>query len=291
MTDWDDLRVLLAISRRGSFLQAGQALGMAASTLSRRITRFEDEIGEPVVERSVEGLRLTARGAALAATAERLERDLQQQTVSRTGELSGGVTVTAGDGFVPVLTQAINRFIEMHPLCTVDLLVDATLTKVARGGVDIAVRTLHLGEPSLIYSKVASLSFGIYCATDYASRLPANAVPGDAAMIDLSPPFDQNAHLRSARSAGFISTRFRVSSFAAQLQACASGYGVAVLPDLLSAGLVKPFGHVDLPPMDVFLVARPQALRQPHLRAFFDVLRDTLHRAGAHADVPKEESI
>ncbi|MBM1816837.1 LysR family transcriptional regulator [Pseudosulfitobacter pseudonitzschiae] len=281
MTDWDDLRVLLAISRRGSFLQAGAVLDMAASTLSRRITRLEQEIGEPVVERGVDGLRLTARGAALAAIAENLERDLQRQTLAQDGALSGGVTVTAGDGFVPVLTQAIDRYIEMHPRCTVDLLVDSTLTKVARGGIDIAVRTVHLGEPSLIYSKVAALSFGVYCAADYARRLPADATPGDAAMIDLSPPFDQAAHLRSARAAGFVSSRFRVSSFAAQLQACASGYGVAVLPDLLSAGLVQPFGAVALPPMDVFLVTRPQALRQPHLRAFFDVLRDTVRAAGA----------
>lgn len=283
MTDWDDLRVLLAISRRGSFLQAGQALGMAASTLSRRITRLEDEIGEPVVERGVEGLRMTARGAALAVTAERLERELQQQTVSISGELSGGVTVTAGDGFVPVLTRAIDRYVGLHPRCTVDLLVDSTLTKVARGGVDIAVRTIHLGEPSLIYSKVASLSFGVYCAPDHASRLGEHARPEDARMIDLSPPFDQTAHLRAARAAGFVSVRFRVSSFSAQLEACTSGYGVAVLPDLLANGLVQPFGQVVLPPLDVFLVTRPQALRQPHLRAFFDVLRHALREEGERA--------
>jgi hypothetical protein len=31
MLNWDDLRLLLAISRRGSFLQAGEMLGVAAS--------------------------------------------------------------------------------------------------------------------------------------------------------------------------------------------------------------------------------------------------------------------
>jgi DNA-binding transcriptional LysR family regulator len=33
MVNWDDLRLLLAVSRRGSFLQAGEMLGVAASTL------------------------------------------------------------------------------------------------------------------------------------------------------------------------------------------------------------------------------------------------------------------
>ena len=65
MFNWDDLRLLLAVSRRGSFLQAGEMLGVAASTLSRRITQFEAAVGEPLIERGVDGVRLTPRGAVL----------------------------------------------------------------------------------------------------------------------------------------------------------------------------------------------------------------------------------
>ena len=58
--NWDDLRLLLAVSRRGSFLQAGQLLGIAASTVSRRLTQLEVALGEPLVERGVEGCWLSA---------------------------------------------------------------------------------------------------------------------------------------------------------------------------------------------------------------------------------------
>lgn len=67
--NWDDLRLLLAVSRRGSFLQAGQLLGIAASTVARRLTQLEGALGEPLVERGVEGCRLTPRGQSLVDVA------------------------------------------------------------------------------------------------------------------------------------------------------------------------------------------------------------------------------
>ena len=44
--NWDDLRLLLAVARRGNLLQAGEALGMAPSILSRRITMAEAALVE-----------------------------------------------------------------------------------------------------------------------------------------------------------------------------------------------------------------------------------------------------
>lgn len=77
--NWDDLRLLLAVSRRGSFLQAGQLLGIAASTVSRRLTQLETALGEPLVERGVEGCRLTSRGQALVDVALAAESGLRRQ--------------------------------------------------------------------------------------------------------------------------------------------------------------------------------------------------------------------
>lgn len=278
--NWDDLRLLLAVSRRGSFLQAGQSLDMAASTLSRRITQLEKVIGEPLVERGVEGTRLTSRGAALVDAAQKLEIELARRMT--TSDISGTVVVSAGEGFVRPVNDAISRFTTLHPGCSADFMVTSDLMKVARGGVDVAVRTVHLGEPSLIYRKLPGVTFGIFCAPDYIGKPGSGPAPADAAMIDLLPPLDQLAHLRAARAAGFSRVHFRVSSFAAQLEAVGQGYGVAVLPRPLASGLVEPFGAIDLPALDVFLVTRPQALRQPHIRAFVDILQACLR------DIPED---
>jgi DNA-binding transcriptional LysR family regulator len=70
---WDDLRLLLAVGRRGSFLGAGRALGLATSTLSRRLTALERSVGAVLVERRADGARLTDAGRRLAAAAEDVE--------------------------------------------------------------------------------------------------------------------------------------------------------------------------------------------------------------------------
>ena len=84
---------------------------------------------------------------------------------------------------------------------------------------------------------------------------------------------DARACVKAARAAGFGNIRIRVSSFAAQLAAVQSGHGAAALPRVLATGLVEPFPDQTLPGLEVFLVTRPQALRQPHIRAFVDLLK------------------
>lgn len=274
MLNWDDLRLLLAISRRGSFLQAGEMLGVAASTLSRRITQFEAAVGEPLVERGVDGVRLTPRGVALVETAKALELELANDLRDPKGGLSGSVTVSAGDGFVDLVTEASAAFLSANPACTVDFLVENALVKIARGAADIAVRTVHLGEPSLIYRRLTSLRFDLFASRDH---MPMELTkPQDARMVYLLPPLDQLPHLRAARAAGFSRTVFRVSSFSAQFAAVKAGVGCAVLPLTMGEGLVQPFGPLDLPSLDIYLVTRPQALHQPQIRAFVDVLARVL---------------
>lgn len=270
MVNWDDLRLLLAVSRRGSFLQAGEMLGVAASTLSRRITQLESALGEPLVERGVDGVRLTPRGAVLVETAKALELELANEVRDPKGGLSGSVTVSAGDGFVDIVTEAAAGFLAANPACTVDFLVENTLVKVARGAADIAIRTVHLGEPSLIYRRLTSLHFDLFASSIHSSG--SGLSPQEARMVDLLPPLDQLPHLRAARAAGFSRTVLRVSSFSAQLAAVQAGVGCAVLPQTMGRGLVQPYGPLDLPSLDIYLVTRPQALHQPQIRAFMDLL-------------------
>lgn len=267
--NWDDLRLLLAVARRGSFLRAGETLGMAASTLSRRITQLEAGIGAALVERGADGTRLTARGAALVQAAQDFESALSPAPESP--GLSGRIRITAGEGFIGPLTDIVAEFTDLHPGCAVDLSITPDLVKLTQGGSDIAIRTLHLGEPSLIYQRVKDAEFRIFSTPEIAAR--PNLRPEMLPMIGLLPPLDQLPHMKAARAAGFANIRIRVSSFTAQLAAVQRGHGAAALPCALAADLVEPFPGQALPGLEVFLVTRPQALRQPHIRAFVNLLK------------------
>jgi len=280
--NWDDLRLLLAVSRRGSFLQAGQLLGIAPSTLSRRLSQLEAALGEPLVERGVEGCRLTSRGSSLVEVALAAEAGLRRQAMAdlsglRT-ELSGSVLVSAGEGFSSRVLEAARRFTTVHPLCSVELLVTGDFHKIVRGVADIAVRTVHLGEPSLIYRPIGRLTYGVFAEAGYLKRFPG-LTPATAVNIALLPPLDMLPQMRAAKAAGLERTQISVSSFAVQLESVRRGLGVAVLPRVLAKDLIELFADIHLPDMDVYLVTRPQALKQPHIKCFFAILEQVLLEA------------
>lgn len=280
--NWDDLRLLLAVSRRGSFLQAGQLLGIAPSTLSRRLSQLEAALGEPLLERGVEGCRLTSRGSSLVDVALAAEAGLRRQAAADLSglqaELSGSVLVSAGEGFSSRVLEAARRFTTAHPLCSVELQVTADFHKIVRGVADIAVRTVHLGEPSLIYRPIGRLAYGVFADAGYLKRFPG-LTPATAVNIALLPPQDMLPQMRAAKAAGLERTQISVSSFAAQLESVRGGLGVAVLPRVLAKDLIELFAQIDLPDMDVYLVTRPQALKQPHIKCFFAILEQVLLEA------------
>lgn len=280
--NWDDLRLLLAVSRRGSFLQAGQLLGVAASTVARRLTQLEGALGEALVERGVEGCRLTPRGQSLVDVALAAEAGLRRQTVTGLSELhtelSGSVVVSAGEGFSSCVLEAAGRFTTLHPRCSVELLITADFHKIVRGVADIAVRTTHLGEPSLIYRLIGRLAYGVFADAGYLKRFPG-VTPATAVNIGLLPPLDMLPQMRVAKAAGLERTQISVSSFAVQLESVRRGMGVAVLPRILAKDLIGLFPDLQLPDMEVYLVTRPQALKQAHIKCFFVILEQVLLEA------------
>lgn len=280
--NWDDLRLLLAVSRRGSLLQAGQLLGIAASTVSRRLTQLEAALGEPLVERGVEGCWLTARGQSLVEVAVAAEAGLRRQAVADVSggqtELCGSVLVSAGEGFSSCVLEAASRFTSLHPRCSVELMVTADFHKIVRGAADIALRTAHLGEPSLIYRPMGELAYGVFADARYLKRFPGVSL-ATAVNIALLPPLDMLPQMRAAKAAGLDRAQISVNSFAVQLESVRQGMGVAVLPRILAKGLNEVFLDLELPDMEVYLVTRPQALKQAHIRCFFDILERVLLEA------------
>ena len=280
--NWDDLRLLLAVSRRGSLLQAGQLLGIAASTVSRRLTQLEAALGEPLVERGVEGCWLTARGQSLVEVAVAAEAGLRRQAVADVSggqtELCGSVLVSAGEGFSSCVLEAASRFTSLHPRCSVELMVTADFHKIVRGAADIALRTAHLGEPSLIYRPMGKLAYGVFADARYLKRFPGVSL-ATAVNIALLPPLDMLPQMRAAKAAGLDRAQISVNSFAVQLESVRQGMGVAVLPRILAKGLNEVFLDLELPDMEVYLVTRPQALKQAHIRCFFDILERVLLEA------------
>jgi DNA-binding transcriptional LysR family regulator len=99
--DWDDVRVFLAVARKGSMRAAGRALGLSQPTIARRLAAFGTTFsGPPLFDRLPEGVRLTAAGEQLLETAEDAERAMlamERRRAAASPALSGTVRVATGE--------------------------------------------------------------------------------------------------------------------------------------------------------------------------------------------------
>ena len=71
-----DLMYLEASAAAGNFTRAAKSLGINTSTISRRVGRFEDELGLALFERGHAGVRLTSGGRAVLPHIQRALAEL-----------------------------------------------------------------------------------------------------------------------------------------------------------------------------------------------------------------------
>ena len=53
--NWDDLKVLLALSREGSTRKAAATLGVSNTTVMRRLESLEEQVGGRLFDRTPDG--------------------------------------------------------------------------------------------------------------------------------------------------------------------------------------------------------------------------------------------
>ena len=280
---WDDVRLLLAVARAASFLGAGRALGLATSTLSRRLARLEADVGRPLLERRNDGVRLTDAGRRLAETAERLEFDLRarlRELPADAEHLAGTIRVTAGDGFTDFLVGVIARFGEHHPDVRFELAIEARAFDIARREADLAVRTVHHRERSLVYRTLGTLSYGLFASPEYLDRrgLPRSLQALDRhAVLGFAAPLDQLPMMRWLAAQGVRRFAFCATTFGTLLAAARAGLGIAALPERLATELRPVLPRARPDPVTVYAVLHPDVRRLPHVRAFTESLVRSAH--------------
>lgn len=280
--DWSDLKLLLAVTNAGSMLRAGRRLGVAASTVGRRLDALERSVGALLVERGPTGVRVTEAGRSLAACGSEFEvgiaralRDLPRDG----GRLSGTVRVSAGDGFAGAIIAAMRSMRQRHPHVAFELVLEDRVAAVARGEADVAVRTVHHRESSLIYRKVRALEYGLFADARYLDERGAPRRVSDLEKHDwvgLAPPLDRLPVQRWLATQCRKPPALLATTFSALLAAARAGLGVATLPLVVAAPLLALLPGTELPGLPVWLVVDRDVRKKPHVAAFVETLRHEL---------------
>lgn len=279
---WSGLQLLVAVRAAGSMLGAARHLGLAASTVGRRLDALEEQVGARLVERGPHGIRLTPAGEALALCGAQVQLSIARtlRELPLPGQaLSGTIRISAGDGFAAPILEAIEAMACTHPAVRFELALEDRPVDLSRREADVAVRTIHHRESTLVYSKLGALPYGVFASPGYLAahgRPDRPAAPGGHRWIGLAPPLDrQEASLWLAAQVGVPPTLL-ASTFYGLLSAAHAGLGLAALPIVASSGLIRVWPERDLPSLPIWLVVHRDARTQPHIAAFLQPLRSAL---------------
>lgn len=113
------LVVLNTIAAHGGIAPAARVLGTTPSAVSQQLSRLEQDVGVPLVDRGASSVRLTAAGRLLAGFGERIEATLAeaaQELVAYAGAATGPVNIGAPLAAIPdIAGSALPWLAEHHP--------------------------------------------------------------------------------------------------------------------------------------------------------------------------------
>jgi DNA-binding transcriptional LysR family regulator len=151
MLDLELLRSFVSVVDSGGFTRAGERVHRTQSTVSQQIKRLEDDIGQPLLNRSGKDVTPTEAGERLLSYARRLlalaeeARDVMTQP-----DHEGAVRLGVPEDFAAYrLTKLLAAFARSHPALRLDVRADQSKylkRDLERGDLDLALFKRDAGE-------------------------------------------------------------------------------------------------------------------------------------------------
>lgn len=280
--DWDDLRHFAELVRAGTLSAAAQRMGVTHTTISRRLQRLEQRIGEPLFTRSPQGYALTARGEALWLEAQRIEAvflRIGRQLPETPNSLSGLVRIGCTEGFgTQVIAPLVAGIQGQYPALRIDLIVQPRPILLTKNEADLVITIDRPERGPYAVSRLTDYSLHLYAAPGYLDRVGTPLGPEDIAAHKLIGYVGEHSPARDlpdiAQFAMPDATSIRSTSIIAQKTMVMSGVGIAVLPDFIvgdADDLVRVLDHIAF--HRSFWMIVPTSLRQtPRVRVVADMI-------------------
>ncbi|WP_187429661.1 HTH-type transcriptional regulator GltR [Roseobacter fucihabitans] len=192
-TNWDDLRLFLAVAREETLSGAGKVLRLDPATVGRRMQRLEAALQATLFAKSPQGYSLTDAGAALlsrAETAERAMRSAIAELPDTTDRLTGQIRIGAPDGSANyLLPQVCAAISDDNPDLDIQIVALPRVFNLSRREADMAIAVSAPTAGRLVVQKI----------TEYHLHLAASE-----AYLAAHPPIQSASDLKHHRLVGYI---------------------------------------------------------------------------------------
>lgn len=164
MPDWDDLKYALALSRHGRMNAAAQSLGVNVATMSRRIERLSELLGQPPFVKKADGWEASPAIGELLGLAEDIEQRLQSELNSISSG-TAGKTLGLSIGCPPIVSLFVlyPNLQNRDPILeNVNFSFSQRVMEDGLGDNDVVLQYKRPDSGRVITQKIASLTSSVY---------------------------------------------------------------------------------------------------------------------------------
>jgi DNA-binding transcriptional LysR family regulator len=288
MADLDNILIFVKVAQYESISRAARSLGMPISTVSRRLSVFESQLGVTLLRRTTRRVSLTAQGRDYFNQCQEplnllqeAERVLTQAQKKPEGMLRISVPVVLGQK--PFL-EFLSGFLKAHPRIRIDLFITNAFLDLVAENIDVAIRFGELQDSSVIATRMGKSVRYVVAAPEYVKNRelpsePADLERHDCVMLNAKnneAHWDLVSGRRKVRThvSGSISSRDfnTVSTFVLR------GHGIGLLPstycdeEMAAGRLVRLLPKWASPPIPVFAVYPSRKFLPSRLSVFLKAL-------------------
>jgi DNA-binding transcriptional LysR family regulator len=269
--DLDALLVFGKVVESRSLSKAAALLGMPKSTVSRKLTKLESDLGIKLLRKNTHQLTVTdlgeqvyAHAVNILAEANGVRALVEGSRQEPQGELRVAIPVFVG---IDYASRVGATFLQRYPHSRLDIRLVDNMVDPVKDGFDVVFGTGPLQDSTLIARKVFSLELFLCASPDFLRRLPepltAPTQLSDVPFIDFgfAGPRKLQVVKNKRRYELAPLVRARANNFQVCKQYILQGLGIGAMPtqiictdELRDGSIVPVLPEWTLEPLDVHMI-------------------------------------
>jgi DNA-binding transcriptional LysR family regulator len=168
----------------GGFSAAARRLNMSVTMVGNHVQSLEDRLGVRLLNRTTRKVSLTETGKYYYERSSQILADLDEAdtaVVALTTTPRGGLRIFTSTHITRFLSPVVSEYLSLYPSVSIDLNIGERMVDLVEEGYDLAIRTVALGDSSLITRRLTPWRHILACSPAYLEMHKAPVVPADIA--------------------------------------------------------------------------------------------------------------
>lgn len=286
--DLNDALIYVRVVETGSFTAAGSLLNLPRSSVSRKVSRLEEQLGVRLLHRTTRSLSMTPAGQTFFDRASRAFNELDDvgtQVAGLAAVPRGRLRVTAPVSFLETARGVFPAFLAAYPEIRMEVDLTDRFVDIVEEGFDLAIRGGKPPDPSLDGCQIYDSRYELLASTDY---LRSHGYPSSVSelrdhqclILGLTSPAVWRFETSRGPVEVTVNGRLASTNVMALLEATRAGMGISRLPtgagrfDMI--GLERILPELRTPGGGLWAVYPSSRHLSPAVRAFIEFVEDQL---------------